>query len=70
MRVCLTLWCNVAIPGLLYAADVVPIPDKAIQDIDLIKTQLGKELPQSTANLVVQVDWGGNRPSCYSCCLN
>ena len=26
VKVCSTLWCNVALPGLLYAANVVPFP--------------------------------------------
>ena len=61
VKVCSSLWCNVALPGLLYAADVVPFPGSVIRDINLIQTQLGKailKLPKSTANPVVHVELG------------
>ena len=55
------LWQNIAIPGIMYAADAVPIPESMITELEVIQNKIGKSLlgvPQSSANTVVQVELG------------
>ena len=55
------LWQNVAIPGIMYAVDAVPIPEASITELEVIQNQIGKSLlgiPQSSANTVIQVELG------------
>ena len=55
------LWQNIAIPGIMYATDAVPISDATIAELEIIQNQIGKSLlgvPQSSANTVVQVELG------------
>ena len=46
------LWQNVAIPGIMYSADAVPVPETSITELEFIQNQVGKSLcgvPQSSA---------------------
>ena len=55
------IWQNIAIPGILYGTDAIPVSSAVIQEIEIIQNQVGKALlrvPQSTANVVVQVELG------------
>ena len=50
-----------ALPGILYATDVIPISDKVIQELESIQQRVGKSIlgvPQSTANPVVYLELG------------
>ena len=50
------MWRNIAIPGILYATDAIPISNTVIEELEIGKALLG--VPQSTANTVVQVELG------------
>ena len=55
------MWKNIAIPGILYATDAIPISSTVIEELEVVQNQIGKALlgvPQSTANTVVQVELG------------
>ena len=55
------MWKNIAIPGILYATDAIPISNIVIEELEIVQNQIGKALlgvPQSTANTVVQVELG------------
>ena len=54
------MWRNIAIPGILYATDAIPI-SIPIEELEIVQNQIGKALlgvPQSTANTVVQAELG------------
>ena len=56
-----TIWNSVALPGILYATDVIPISENAIQELESIQLRVGKStlgVPQSTANPVVYLELG------------
>ena len=38
------LWQNVAIPGIMYAVDAIPIPEASITELEVIQNQIGKSL--------------------------
>ena len=51
------MWKNIAIPGILYATDAIPISNIVIEELEVVQNQIGKALlgvPQSSANTVVQ----------------
>ena len=55
------LWCNVALPAILYGIDVVPITESVIQQLEVIQTKLGKSIlavPYSSANAIVYIELG------------
>ena len=55
------IWQNITIPGILYATDAIPLSNAVIDELEIIQNQAGKALlgvPQSTANVVVQVELG------------
>ena len=55
------MWKNIAIPGILYATDAIPISNIVIEELEVVQNQIGKALlgvPQSSANTVVQVELG------------
>ena len=55
------VWQNIAIPGILYATDAIPISKLVVDELEVLQNQVGKALlgvPQSTANTVVQVELG------------
>ena len=55
------VWQNIAIPGILYATDAIPISKSVVDELEVLQNQVGKALlgvPQSTANTVVQVELG------------
>jgi len=55
------MWKNIAIPGILYATDAIPISNTVIEELEVVQNQIGKALlgvPQSTANTVVQAELG------------
>ena len=54
------MWRNIAIPGILYATDAIPI-SIPIEELEIVQNQIGKALlwvPQSTASTVVQAELG------------
>ena len=56
-----SIWNNVAVPAIMYGADVVAISDEVIGELDIVQNKLGKAilgLPLSTANPVVIVELG------------
>ena len=56
-----TVWCSLAVPGFLYAVDVVPVPVDVVSALDSIQNQVGKAVlavPQSTASPVVPIELG------------
>ena len=56
-----TIWRSVALPGLLYAADVIPISEDRIHGLEIIQQQVRKYIlgiPQSSANSVVNLELG------------
>ena len=56
-----TLWSSVAMPGILYGADVIPLSDTAVGSIETIQFQVGKSalcVPQSTASPAVNLELG------------
>ena len=56
-----TIWRSIALPGLLYAADVIPVSDDIIHGLETIQQQVGKSIlgiPQSSANPIVNLEMG------------
>ena len=56
-----TIWRTVALPGLLYAADVIPVSEDIVHGLEIIQQQIGKSIlgiPQSSANPVVNLEPG------------
>ena len=54
-------WQNIAITGILYGTDTIPVTSAVVQEIEIIQNQMGKALlgvSQSTANVVVQLELG------------
>lgn len=55
------VWLNIAILGILYAMDAIPIFKSVVEESEVLQNQVGKALlgvPQSTAKAVVQVELG------------
>ena len=56
-----TIWRSIALPGLLYAGDVIPVSDDIIHGLETIQQQVGKSIlgiPQSSANPIVNLEMG------------
>ena len=56
-----TIWRSKALPGLLYAADVIPVSEDIIHGLETIQQQVGKSIlgiPQSSANPIVNLELG------------
>ena len=55
------LWTSVAMPGVLYGVNMIPLSNSASSSLEVIQNQVGKAalgVPQSTANPVVKVELG------------
>ena len=55
------LWRGVAIPGMLYGMEVIPLCPKHLEELEQIQLKIGKsalDVPVSTANVSVYLDMG------------
>ena len=56
-----TLWTSVALPAILYGAEVIPMTKGTIDDIESCQSLIGKfilQVPRSTSNVAAQIDAG------------
>ena len=56
-----TLWTQVALPSILYGAEILPLTDGTISEIEKCQASVGKlilQLPRSSANVAVHIDAG------------
>ena len=56
-----TLWTQVALPSILYGAEVLPLTDGTISEIEKCQAAVGKiilQIPRSSANVSVHIDSG------------
>ena len=55
------VWCNVALPAILYGTDAVPILESTVNELEMIQNKLGKALmniPPSSANPIINTELG------------
>lgn len=56
-----SLWTQVAIPSILYGADIIPLDDATIKEVEKCQSRIGKfilDIPSSSANICSNIDAG------------
>ena len=56
-----SLWCQVALPSILYGSEVIPLTECTIQAIEKFQAAIGKfimQVPSSTSNVIANIDAG------------
>ena len=56
-----SLWTQVALPSILYGADIIPLDDATIKEVEKCQSRVGKfilNIPTSSANICSNIDAG------------